>query len=114
MDNKFSSVKLSHNQVSSSSNQSYIYILTNFNNTTLYTGVTSNLIKRIFEHKNKFVQGFTSSYNCNKLVYFEVFADIQQAITREKFIKGKSRKYKIDLINSINPNWLDLYDMIIQ
>ena len=114
MDNKFKHIYLSCNQNSSSNRQYYTYILTNFNNTTLYTGVTSNLIKRIFEHKNKFVDGFSSKYNCNKLVYFEIFSDIYQAIAREKAIKGKSRQYKIDLINTINPHWLDLYDMIIQ
>ena len=94
--------------------QGYVYILFNKKNGTLYVGVTSNLIKRIYEHKNKLVKGFTNTYNCNKLVYFEIFSDIQEAIKREKYIKGKKRNFKLDLIQSLNPNWLDLYDMIIQ
>ena len=114
MENKFNSVILSYNQTASCSKQYYIYIVTNYSNTAIYTGVTSNLIKRIYEHKNKLVQGFTSKYNCNKLVYFEIIADIQEAIKREKYIKGKKRKFKIDLIHSLNPDWIDLYDMITQ
>ena len=79
-----------------------IYILTNKKDGTLYTGVTSNLPKRIFEHKNNITKGFTSKYNCKTLVYFETFDDMENAILREKQIKGGSRKKKIDLINSIN------------
>ena len=93
--------------------QSYIYIITNINNTTLYTGVTNNLIRRIYEHKNKLVEGFSKKYNLTKLVYYEVFEDITQAIAREKQIKGGSRKKKEDLINSINKEWKDLYEDII-
>ena len=92
--------------------QSYIYILTNKNNTVLYTGVTSDLKRRVYEHKQKFVKGFTSKYNVDKLVYFEVFDDVYNAITREKQIKGGSRQKKIDLINSMNETWKDLYDEI--
>lgn len=114
MEDKFKSIILSCNQTASSRNQYYIYIVTNYHNTVLYVGVTSKLIKRIYEHKNKLVKGFTNTYNCNKLVYFEIFSDIQEAIKREKYIKGKKRNFKLDLIQSLNPNWLDLYDMIIQ
>lgn len=93
--------------------QSYVYIITNQYNTVLYTGVTSNLIKRIYEHKSKLVEGFSKKYNLDKLVYYEVIDNITTAIEREKFLKGKSRKYKIDLINKFNSNWNDLYNLII-
>ncbi len=91
----------------------YIYILFNKKNGTLYTGVTSNLIKRIYEHKNKFIDGFTKKYGIDKLGYYETFDTIVSAIEREKQIKGGSRKQKIQLIELINPNWQDLYDKII-
>lgn len=88
-----------------------IYIMTNKNNTVLYTGVTSDLRKRLYEHKNKiYTTSFTGKYNVSKLVYFEVFSLIEEAIAREKQIKGGSRKKKLDLINSINPEWNDLSD----
>lgn len=93
--------------------QSYIYMMTNYTNTTIYTGVTNNLVRRVYEHKNKLVKGFTSRYNLTKLVYYEVFEDISQAIQREKQIKGGSRKDKELLINSMNEKWKDLYDSII-
>ena len=86
----------------------FVYILTNKNNTTLYTGVTSNLPKRIYEHKNKLVDGFSKKYNLDKLVYYEIYDEITEAIKREKQIKAGSRKKKIELINSINPEWEDL------
>ena len=89
--------------------ESYVYLLTNKHNNVLYTGVTSDLIRRIYEHKNKFVQGFTKKYNVDRLVYYEVCPDILSAITREKKIKGWSRKKKNDLVNALNPNWDDLY-----
>ena len=92
---------------------SYIYIITNYKNTTLYTGVTSNLVKRIWEHKNEIVEGFSKKYKLHKLVYYEVIDNIETAINREKYIKGKSRRYKINLIESINKEWKDLYDDII-
>ena len=85
-----------------------IYILTNQNNTVLYTGVTNNLPRRIYEHKAKLVEGFTKRYNVDKLVYYEVFDQIENAILREKQIKGGSRAKKVALINSINPKWSDL------
>ena len=87
-----------------------IYIMTNKNNGVLYTGVTSNLYKRVSEHKNKTVAGFTSRYNVTKLVYYEEIETMQEAIAREKQIKGGSRQKKIDLINSKNPEWKDLYE----
>ena len=92
--------------------QYYVYLLANKNNTTIYTGITSNIIKRIWEHKNKFIKGFTRNYNINKLVYYEIYDDPINAIAREKKIKAGSRKNKIDLINSINPDWKDLYDSL--
>ncbi len=91
-------------------NYSYIYIMTNIGNRVLYTGVTSDLKKRVYEHKEKLLKGFTSQYNVNKLVYYEQFEDINEAILREKQIKAGSRKKKIDLINSLNNEWKDLYD----
>lgn len=92
----------------------YIYILTNKNNTTLYTGVTSTIKLRVFLHKIKYYPtSFSARYNLNKLVYYESFQDIVEAIAREKQIKGGSRKKKEDLINSINPNWHDLYDDLV-
>ena len=88
--------------------KSYVYLLTNKNNTVLYTGVTSNLLKRISEHKTKVRKSFTKKYQCNKLVYFEEFTDINQAILREKQLKSGSRKRKNDLINIDNPESKDL------
>ncbi len=86
--------------------------MTNKRNTVLYTGVTNDLKRRGYEHKGKFVEGFTKKYNINKLVYYEVFQDAENAILREKQIKGGSRAKKIALINSFNPNWNDLYNDI--
>jgi putative endonuclease len=91
-------------------NQYYVYILTNKLHTVLYTGVTSDLVKRVYEHKNKLVSGFTARYNINKLIYYEVFDNIENAIAREKRIKGGSRKRKLDLINRLNAKWKDLYE----
>lgn len=91
----------------------YIYILTNFENGTLYTGVTNDLVKRIYEHKNKLVEGFSKKYDLTKLVYYEIFDSIEDAIVREKQIKGGSRKKKLQLINNFNKEWKDLYDSII-
>lgn len=92
--------------------QGYVYLMTNKINTVIYTGVTSDLVKRIYEHKEKMVEGFTKTYNINKLVYYEVFDDMENAITREKQIKAGSRQKKIDLIKSMNPGFKDLYDEI--
>ncbi len=91
----------------------YIYIMTNKNNSVLYTGVTNNLFRRITEHKSKINKNsFTARYNICKIVYFETFTSIVEAIAREKQIKAGSRKKKEDLINSINAEWKDLYDEI--
>jgi len=79
----------------------------------VYTGVTSDLIKRIYEHKNKLVKGFSEKYNLSKLVYFEIFDSPEAAISREKQLKGGSRKKKMDLINKENPNFNDLYRNIL-
>ena len=87
-----------------------IYIMTNKYNKVLYTGVTSNLFKRVNEHKDKMVSGFTSKYKVIKLVYYENYPTMPEAIAREKQIKGGSRQKKIDLINSMNPKWKDLYE----
>ncbi len=86
----------------------YIYILTNKNNTVRYTGVTSNLANRLHEHRTgKYITSFTHRYNVTKLVYFEEFISIEEAIFREKQIKAGSRQKKLDLINSFNPEWKD-------
>ena len=90
-----------------------IYIMTNKNNTTLYTGVTSELKRRIYEHKSKLnPESFTAKYQLNKLVYYEGFHQIEDAIAREKQIKGGSRNNKIGLINGLNANWNDLYEQL--
>jgi putative endonuclease len=87
-----------------------VYILTNKRNTVLYTGVTSNLMARIQEHREKLLPGFTNRYNVSKLVYYEAGYDASGAIVREKQIKAGSRRNKIELINRLNPEWRDLYD----
>ena len=87
--------------------QYYVYIMTN-RSKTLYTGVTNDLIRRVYEHKNKMVEGFTKKYNITKLLYFEETSDVQSAIAREKQIKGWLRSKKIALIESQNPQWEDL------
>ncbi len=86
----------------------YVYILTNKNNHVLYTGITSNLEKRIYEHKAKLIDGFTKKYNVDKLVYFDYTSDVKSAIVREKQIKGWLRAKKIALIEAVNPQWRDL------
>ena len=93
--------------------QYYIYILSNENNTTLYVGVTNNLIRRVYEHKNKLCEGFTKKYNVDKLVYYEVCSSPLTAIEREKQLKAGSRKNKIILVKSMNSEWVDLYSSII-
>jgi len=85
----------------------YVYIMTNKSG-TLYTGITNNIEKRVFEHKNKLVPGFTQKYNINQLIHFEAFSDVYSAIAREKAIKGWLRKKKIELIQKDNPDWKDL------
>jgi putative endonuclease len=88
---------------------SYVYLLTNKHNNVLYTGVTNDLIRRIYEHKAKLVKGFTQKYNVDRLVYYEACDNIVLAIEREKKIKGWSRQKKNDLVNVLNPSWDDLY-----
>ncbi len=90
--------------------QYYVYIVTNKYNTVLYTGVTGDLRRRVYEHREGLGSAFTGRYNIKKLVYYETTQDVLAAIAREKQIKGGSRKKKIDLINSMNPEWNDLYD----
>jgi putative endonuclease len=92
--------------------QYYVYILTTQNNTVLYTGVTNDLIRRIYEHKHNLIDGFTKKYFVHKLVYFEMVEDAMSAIEREKQIKSWVREKKIALVNSSNPEWYDLYDEI--
>ena len=89
--------------------QPAVYILASKKNGTLYIGVTSDLIKRIWQHKNHVVAGFTEQYEVNQLVYFEQFDDMVNAITREKVLKKWNRAWKVRLIEKTNPNWLDLY-----
>ncbi len=89
-------------------NQYYVYILTNWNNRVMYVGVTNNLERRIYEHKNKVLDGFTKKYNVDKLVYFEQTSDIRAAIEREKQIKGWLREKKNALVETVNPEWKDL------
>ena len=88
----------------------YVYLLTSNKNSVIYTGVTNDLQKRVYEHRQDLVKGFTAKYNVHKLVYYEVFENITDAIIREKQIKGGSRKKKVDLIKNFNPEFKDLYE----
>jgi len=90
----------------------YVYIITNKNNTVLYTGVTNNLLRRIEEHRQHLIPGFSSRYNLYKLVYYQYIEGSETAITQEKYLKKCYRKYKEKLITDFNPMWLDLYDQI--
>jgi putative endonuclease len=92
----------------------YVYMMTNKRNTVIYTGVTNDLKRRVYEHKQKMVDGFTKKYNVTNLVYYEVFEDIASAIEREKQIKGGSREKKVALIEKSNPGYRDLYEDIIK
>jgi putative endonuclease len=92
--------------------QYFVYIMTNISNSVLYTGVTSDLKKRSYQHRHKLIEGFTYQYNITKLVYYEVFSEPLEAISREKKIKGGSRQKKIELVNRKNAEWRDLYDEI--
>jgi len=94
------------------SKQYCVYFLTNRTNVALYIGVTGDLKRRAFEHRNKLVKGFTAKYNITKLVYYEVYDDPENAILREKRLKGSSRARKNKLVVSFNPEWTDLYDQI--
>jgi putative endonuclease len=90
--------------------QYYVYILASKRNGTLYIGVTNNLLKRVYEHKNNLIEGFTQKYNVHNLVYYEQHNDIGKAITREKQMKKWKRQWKIELIEKSNPQWNDLYN----
>lgn len=93
--------------------RAYVYILTNRNHTTLYVGVTSQLVKRVVKHRNKYYpKSFSARYNVNILVYYECFDTMAEAIAREKQLKAGSRKKKIDLINKFNPEWQDLLETL--
>ena len=92
----------------------YVYIITNKPHGTLYVGVTNNLIRRIYEHKNKTLNGFSHKYSLDKLVYYEIYSDELTAIQREKTIKKWKREWKIKLIEQSNPLWLDKYNNIIE
>ena len=93
--------------------QYYVYILASKKNGTLYIGVTSNLVKRIYEHKNELAEGFTKKYSVHKLVYFEITESVESAIAREKQLKKWNRAWKIRLIEKTNPEWRDLYMELI-
>lgn len=88
----------------------YVYILASKKNGTLYIGVTNNLARRVYEHRNDLIEGFTKKYNVHRLVFYEQFTDINNAIETEKRLKGWNRKWKIELIERTNPGWKDLYD----
>jgi putative endonuclease len=90
----------------------FVYILTNKHNNVMYIGVTNNLVRRIYEHKNKLVDGFSKKYNLTKLVYYEFSQDAESAIAREKQLKNWHRDWKINLINQTNPEWQDLSQLI--
>lgn len=91
----------------------YVYILASKKNGTIYIGMSSNLIQRIYQHKNKLADGFTGKYNVDKLVYYEKHDSAESAIKKEKRLKEWQRKWKIDLIESFNPDWSDLYNDVI-
>ncbi len=91
----------------------FVYIITNWNYKVMYIGVTNDLYKRLYQHKNKLIDGFTKKYNVNKLVYFETTEDIRSAIIREKQLKGWVRKKKNDLVITLNPEWKNLGTEII-
>ncbi len=90
----------------------YVYILSSFHNRVLYTGVTSDLIGRVYQHKNKLADGFTKKYNIDRLVWYEQHGDVNEAIKREKQIKRWNREWKIEMIEKMNSEWRDLYQEI--
>ncbi|MFQ6091584.1 MAG: GIY-YIG nuclease family protein [bacterium] len=92
----------------------YVYMMTNKYNNVLYMGITNDLIRRVYEHKNGSIGGFTKKYNCHKLVWFQETSDVTSAITQEKKMKKLRREYKENVINELNPEWKDLYDVILQ
>ncbi len=96
-----------------SNKQPTVYMLASRRNGTLYVGVTSNLVKRVWEHKNNYMEGFTKEYEVHILVWYEQYGDITSAIAREKQLKNWHRKWKLELIEKNNPSWCDLYDDIV-
>jgi putative endonuclease len=100
-------------QKASVNKQPAVYILASKRNGTLYIGVTSELVKRVWEHKNNMVEGFTKRYNVHRLIWYELHANMESAITREKRLKNWKRKWKLELIERSNPKWLDLYYKIV-
>lgn len=92
----------------------YVYILASRRNGTLYIGVTNDLVRRVYDHKNDVIEGFTRKYQVHALVYYESYRDVQDALAREKRLKKWKRQWKIDLIEKENPRWNDLYDQIIK
>ena len=94
--------------------QYYVYVVTNKSNKVIYTGVINNLVRRMFEHKNKLVEGFTKKYNLTKLVYYEVTNNVESAIGREKQLKNWHRNWKINLITQFNPEWEDLSEEFLR
>jgi len=92
----------------------YVYILASKRNGTLYIGVTSDLCNRVYQHKQKIIEGFTSRYGVHMLVYYEETNDVTSAITREKQLKNWQRKWKLELIEKTNPQWIDLYDSLFE
>lgn len=91
----------------------FVYMMSNKKDGVLYIGVTSDIVKRIYEHKNGFVDGFTKQYNLKNLVYYEVYDDITEAVKREKQLKNWHREWKVELVNMQNPHWEDLYESIL-
>ena len=91
----------------------FVYIMTNKSHTVLYTGFTDDLERRVYEHKNEVYKGFTSRYKCKKLIYYEEFGDIEEALHREKQLKRWRRSWKEELINKANLEWLDLYELFL-
>ncbi len=92
--------------------QYYVYIMTNHTNSVLYTGITNDLARRVWEHKGEFVRSFTAKYKVNKLVYYEMTSSVDSAIAREKQLKAGSRLRKMELVDAMNPKWLDLGDQL--
>jgi len=100
-------------QESRGMNSYYVYILASRKNGTLYVGVTNDLVRRAYDHKSNVIQGFTEKYRVHNLVYYESYTDVRDALTREKRLKKWKRQWKINLIESDNPDWIDLYEQII-
>lgn len=94
--------------------QYFLYIMASKKNGTLYIGVTNNLVRRVYEHKEGLIEGFTKKYNVKNLVYYEIYNEMYEAIKREKAMKKWLRKWKIELIEKTNPDWVDLYEEIVK